>query len=517
MEISLSITFRGQTSQFRVRSESLVIGRSYATEEVDIDLHDDTRVSRRHARITWENDKFWLEDLGSRHGTNLNGVEIKGTGKHLFEPLDEVQVGDTKLRFEPDLVPVEARELVETRRVETAEIAGMRRAGAGFQGSEHARMERMLEALSQLPVRLATETKLDQLCQAAVETVVELIPRVGRCALLLKDRDQLSLEAYTPKGQIPAPSERLANRAIAAMKGFIWPDKTDEHVAQYHPVGSGMYAPLIWNEKAIGVLCADDLTRNSPFTVLDLHLLAVLAHYAGMAIAQHTAREALAKQTEFTNRLFSSRFPPSVREGLRRQAADDNLPIGTRRSLVTVLNADIRRFTQLSQELGPLRIGDLLNEYFPRLIEAIFAYGGTVERFAGDGIFAVFGAPEPDDRQQEHAIRAALDMQRTVRELNEARDKQKAPISKIGLGIGIGIDCGEVLNGFIGNAERLEFAIVGDAANYASRYCSGAAAGEILISRNVHARVWKLVDSEARPGIPTKNGLLDAYVVNKLR
>jgi len=236
-----------------------------------------------------------------------------------------------------------------------------------------------------------------------------------------------------------------------------------------------------------------------------------------MAIAQHTAREALAKQTEFTNRLFSNRFPPKVRNGLMRQAADDSLPTGTRRSLVTVLNSDMREFTKLSNELGPRRVGDLLNEYFPPLIEAIFAYGGTVERFAGDGIFAVFGAPEPDDRQQEHAVRAALEMQKTVDELNEVRGKRRTPISRIGIGIGIGIDSGDVLNGFIGNAERLEFTVVGDAANYASRYCTSAAPGEILISQSVHSRVWKLVDSEPRQGIPTKNGLLEGYVVKNLR
>lgn len=142
-----------------------------------------------------------------------------------------------------------------------------------------------------------------------------------------------------------------------------------------------------------------------------------------------------------------------------------------------------------------------------------------MERFAGDGILAVSGAPEPDDRQQEHAVRAALEMQRTVDELNEAREKRRTPMSRIGIGIGIGIDSGDVLSGFIGNAERLEFAVVGDAANYASRYCTrtSAAPGEILLSQSVHSRVWKLVDSEPRQGIPTKNGLLEGYVVKKLR
>ena len=519
MEITLSISYQGQTSPFKTESGSILIGRSRGLEVVDIDLQNDARVSRRHARITWENNGFWLEDLGSRHGTKLNGAEIKGTGKHLFEPLGEVLVGDTKLRFELRGATLVANLSDETPAKETAGVTVALESASKSPGSERASLEQVLEVLSRLPLRLATETNLHGLCQAAMDTMVELIPRAQRCALLLKDRDgdQLSLEAYAPNNQIPVVSEQLANRAISSMKGFLWPDQTDKHIAQYHPVGSGMYAPLIWNEEAIGAIFVENLARVAPFADLDLHLVAVLAHYAAMAIAQNTAREALAKQTEFTNRLFSSRFPPNVRNGLMRQAADDSLPTGTRRSLVTVLNSDIREFTILSKKLGPIRTGDLLNEYFPPLIEAIFAYGGTVERFAGDGIFAVFGAPEPDDRQQEHAVRAALDMQRTVSELNAAREKRKTPISRTGIGIGIGIDSGEVLNGFIGNAERLEFTVVGDAANYASRYCSSAAPGEILISQSVHSRVWKLVDSEPRQQIPTKNGLIDGYVVKKLR
>jgi adenylate cyclase len=514
MEISLSITFQGRTSRFKATSESLVIGRSRGTDVVDIDLAEDIRVSRRHARITWKNDQFWLEDLGSRHGTMLNGTEIKGAGPRLFEPFGEALVGSTKLRFVPG--PVESAHPLEGQGEETVGTVSAGKSGIETPETGHASLERVVEVLSQLPVRLATETERAHLCQVAVETVVALIPRSRRCALLLKERDQLLLEAYTPKAQMPAISEQLANRAISTMKGFIWPDKSDEHIAQYHPAGSGMYSPLVWNGKAIGVICVDDLTRKTSFTALDLHLLAALAHYAGMAIAQLSARQALAKQTEFTTRLFSSRFPPQVRDDLMRHAANDSLPTGTRRSPVTILNSDIRHFTQLSKQLGPLGIGDLLNEYFPPLIETIFAYEGTVERFAGDGIFAVFGAPGLDEKQEEHAVRTALELQKIVRELNEVRAKRNTPLSKIGIGIGIGIDCGEVLNGFIGNAERLEFTVIGDAANRASRYCSGAAPGEILISQSVHARVWKLVDSESRQGIQTKDGLIDGYVVKKL-
>src|ERR1700726_3068200 len=108
MEILLSITFQGETSEFKANGEVIVIGRSQGADDVDVDLGHDTRVSRRHARITQDNGQFWLEDLGSRHGTRLNGTEIKGAGKRLWESHGEVVIGDTKVRFVPGLVEVSA-------------------------------------------------------------------------------------------------------------------------------------------------------------------------------------------------------------------------------------------------------------------------------------------------------------------------------------------------------------------------------------------------------------------------
>src|SRR6202795_4366181 len=245
MEILLSITFRDETSEFQANGQVIVIGRSQGADDVGIDLGNDTRVSRRHARITQENGRFWLEDLGSRHGTRLNGTEIKGAGKRLLEFPGEVLIGDTKVRLVPDPVQVSA----SARKSKIVEVPAAREPVVDSREPGGEPVERGLEVLSKLPLSLATETKLDLFCQAPVETVLELFPRVRGCALLLKDcdRDQLSLEAYAPKPEIPTVSEQLANRAISARNGFIWPDQSNEHMAQYHPAGSGMYSPLIWN------------------------------------------------------------------------------------------------------------------------------------------------------------------------------------------------------------------------------------------------------------------------------
>jgi len=215
-------------------------------------------------------------------------------------------------------------------------------------------------------------------------------------------------------------------------------------------------------------------------------LLVSVAHYAALAVAHQRALDDLRRHSELAQRLFTSRFPPRVRENLLREAANGSLLLGTRQSHITVLTSDIRGFTQLTAQLGAQRARDLLDEYFPPLIEAVHAHQGTVERLVGDGVFAVFGSPEPDDQQQEHAVRAALAMQAATATIMKARAARKTGTCEIG----IGIDCGEALHGFIGNAERLDYHVVGQPVNLASRYCSAAGKGEILISEQVHARVF---------------------------
>jgi len=154
---------------------------------------------------------------------------------------------------------------------------------------------------------------------------------------------------------------------------------------------------------------------------------------------------------------------------------------------------------------------DLLNECFASLVEAIFKYDGTVDKYIGDAILAVFGSPEPDPQQHDKAVRAALEMQAAMTDLNETRARR----GDVTCQIGIGVHCGEVLHGFIGTAERMEFTVIGDAVNRTSRYCDGAGPGEVLISPEVYELVWRQVEAE-RTSIPTKHeGDLPAYRVVK--
>ena len=109
---------------------------------------------------------------------------------------------------------------------------------------------------------------------------------------------------------------------------------------------------------------------------------------------------------------------------------------------------------------------DMLNEYFAELVAVLLKHGGTIDKFIGDAILAVFGSPEPDAAQYDNAINAAREMQSAMKRLNTQRASRKRAV----LELGIGVHCGEVLHGFIGSEDRVEFTVIGDAVNKTSRY-----------------------------------------------
>ena len=152
--------------------------------------------------------------------------------------------------------------------------------------------------------------------------------------------------------------------------------------------------------------------------------------------------------------------------------------LGGENRVVTMLFADVRGFTALTEGMEPQRVIGLINECMEFLSAAVDAEGGVVDKYVGDELMAVFGAPvgRPDDALR--AARAALRMQQGMAELNRSRaERSEAP-----LGLGIGLNTGTVVAGNMGSQDRLNYTVLGDAVNLAARLCSGAGRGEILVT-----------------------------------
>jgi len=141
----------------------------------------------------------------------------------------------------------------------------------------------------------------------------------------------------------------------------------------------------------------------------------------------------------------------------------------------------VRGFTRLAEHTAPEQVVGLLNRYFSAMTEIIFAYGGTLDKYIGDGLMALFGAPTATPEDATHAVQAAVEMQRQMRHINT--DLRAAGLPEIS--IGVGLHTGEATVGYVGSERRTEYTAIGDTVNLASRLESNAQPGQILISEAV--------------------------------
>jgi adenylate cyclase len=189
---------------------------------------------------------------------------------------------------------------------------------------------------------------------------------------------------------------------------------------------------------------------------------------------------AVIEQTESRKTLAS--FVPS--QLADRLAAHPEEAIEPQEVVVTVLFSDIRGFSTIAERLEARQVADVVGRHLSAMAEVVAAHGGTIDKFQGDAVMAVFGAPEPLDGHAARALRCAIAMQRRQTELNaEGWSVEDLPA----MGVGIGVNTGSVIAGTIGGAGRLEYTVVGDAVNVASRLQSEAEGGEIVAAASTVA------------------------------
>ena len=170
-------------------------------------------------------------------------------------------------------------------------------------------------------------------------------------------------------------------------------------------------------------------------------------------------------------------------------------PMGERK-LVTIMFADISGFTAMSEALDPEQVRRTMNDCFDAIVPCIQRYGGTVDKFIGDAVMALFGAPIAQENHAESAARASLEMLNVILQFNQAQATS--------LGIHIGINTGLVVAGGIGSQDQQQYSVMGDAVNLAARLEDASDSGEILIGAATHRLIAPLFDVETRPPITLK-------------
>jgi class 3 adenylate cyclase len=194
---------------------------------------------------------------------------------------------------------------------------------------------------------------------------------------------------------------------------------------------------------------------------------------------------------ETKNRLLRTLFGRYVSEEVAAEIVADpgrHLRLGGERRHVTVLFGDLRGFTPMAESLDPEAAVEILNVYLTHVVDAVFEFGGTLDKFRGDGIMAIFGAPMQHEDDPANAIRCALVLQERLKDITFAK------FPGLCLRMGVGINTGIVISGNIGSERRMDYTVIGNEVNVAQRFESNAGPGQILITGSTYEHVKDAVD-----------------------
>ncbi len=464
----------------------------------------DPTISRHHARLSLSQSthEMVLEDLDSRNGTWINGSRVRrgairsgdtvAFGTVVFTVSDGSWAAPAPTPSEPDSRgragllrerPVPSNDQV------LADIA-----------ADHQRAAGRLTQLVRIAQRLGSFGDLDELLDAIATDLFATFD-ADRVAVLLSEQDgTLTTRVSRDRlGAIPRPVPRAIAHGVAARQVALLTNdaahdvRTAGESVLQQAVKSAMAAPLLGERRAtLGVVYVDHLRASRSFQDDDLALLVAFAGIASAAVKRELDTAQLLN-AERVQQNFERYFTPQLAKRIAGSTAQVSL--GGVRQPVVVLFSDIRHFTAIAESLPPTAMAQQLNEYFGVMVDCVFRHEGALDKFIGDAIMAYWGAPEMRDDDADRAVAAAIDMHRALAVLNARWQAEDRPQ----LEAGIGIHTGDAFVGNIGSPRRLEFTLIGDTVNLASRLCSLAQGGEILVSETMANSLGSRVPCRPRP------------------
>ncbi len=467
---------------------------------------EDARISRRHAVLTRLAGRVHVADLGSRNGTFLNGRRVEGAVQPLA-PGDVLRVGDFTLVFDPQDAIVFA---------EDPAVAGMRAVlqkapdevilsgvvpavGAAREvSSEGLRFElekktRVLGLFYELSRTLGSVFTLTDVYDKAIAILLQVTPAARVMIYQKAERGEMRHVASRARGGAAgAPDltvqplrvsktvfDNVAKQRVSVLlENTSHGDPSVPDSLKLHQTHSVMAAPIVGRTGLLGVIYTDQQDVRQTFSSDDLDLLNAVAVQTGIALDTVRAHEALQREAKAREK-YERFLPQQLVDDVMLDPHKEIRPGGVRQT-ITVLFADLRGFTTLSEANSPETVVDLLNRFFTLMSEVIFRHGGTLDKYIGDGVLALFGAPYATERDAVKAVRAAIDMQRAVQVFN----RELVAAGQAHIGVGIGINTGSAIVGFIGSESRLDYTAIGDTVNTAARLEHLAKAGQIIISEH---------------------------------
>ena len=488
----------GKTQIFELSTPTISIGRA----EVNDLVLNHPSISRYHARISvLPGGTVLVNDLGSLNGTYVNSQKIQEAN---LKAGDCINAGVYELRYEVGpatrlriqtgrTVPGHVAELIDPQDLTSSlrpapSAAPVEDVAIGDRVRDLEKENHLLKLLLGVGKTLSAAHTSDETLEQVMKLIFQM-ENVERGFVMLRDEK---------KGFLPAvllykdDKLRKQSRGVALSRTMIDRVMEEKLPSLIHDVAqddrfraseslrlsgvqSAMCAPLLYRDQVLGLFYVDCLSKVWGFTQEELGIFSVVAAEAAISLASAQSHQELAKRLMEKKALERFLDSAAVEKML---ANPDQISLGGENQKATILFSDLRGFTQLSEKMEPADVVELLNECFTEMTDLVFEKSGTLDKYTGDGLMVVFGAPlaRPDDAQR--AVETAIAMQIALQRLNEHWEKT----GRQPLRMGIGINTGMVTAGNIGSTKRMDYTVIGDSVNLASRLCANALPGQVLIS-----------------------------------
>jgi adenylate cyclase len=335
---------------------------------------------------------------------------------------------------------------------------------------------------------LFTNVGLETDLEALGELILNKIRGVLSCdsaVIMLRDPtmadDLVALASWSENDRAVHIPRAIVERVLTTKSGLLTSDaQIDKELRRSETIvgariRSALCVPLVVRGEVVGVIHLSSTSLAGAYEAKDLALLRAIAQPAALAVANARLRRKIEEEAAMRAELSRFLSPALVEKAVRNE-----LDLGTTGDKVqcTILFSDIRGFTSISDGAAPEQVVSMLNEYFDAMVEVVFQYGGTLDKFLGDGLMAVWGTPVQAGDDAVRAVRAALDMRAALQQIvNAARVAR----GEAALAVGYGIATGRVVAGAMGARRRQDFTVIGDTVNLSSRLCSQARAGQLLV------------------------------------
>ncbi|HTM20222.1 MAG TPA: adenylate/guanylate cyclase domain-containing protein [Kofleriaceae bacterium] len=464
-------------------TKTLLAGRS---PDCSLEVPD-PNASRQHSRIIYDGATCSAADNGSSNGTFVNDHKLATTVK--LNPGDIIRLGETRLRFQE-------KKRASSDSTGSSSIFGFSKDSTeDLSQSILLRVEDLakradpeilaarLSAIIKVSKALVNINRIEQVFDGILETLFEVFPQADRGFLMIGDHAE-ALEPKAMRSRGKGVTENLhvsmsiCKKALETRTAILFDDQKSNDFNHGMSIvslkiRSAMTIPLMVNEDVLGLLQIDTPEKDKVFTKDDLELALAVSQQA--AIALHNALLLSKVEHETTVRNNLMRFLPGP---LVDQALNGQFDLGGRTCVGTILFSDVVGFTRLSETMHPEQVVSMMNDYFSRMLPCIESHSGSIDKFLGDAIIAVWGIPIDKGESPFNATQAALAMQNALAGLNSISARDGKPQ----LGMAIGVNTGQVVAGNIGAETRKEYTVIGDAVNTAQRIESAGGRHQVYVS-----------------------------------